>query len=75
MMETPNQDIKYLFEPQTIAVIGAARDPNKIGYNILTHIVRILGTVPHFKKTRQISLKNEEGKRNSVKGKGEYHSF
>jgi acyl-CoA synthetase (NDP forming) len=45
MMAGRNQDIKYLFEPQTIAVIGAARDPNKIGYKILTNIVRILVTI------------------------------
>jgi acyl-CoA synthetase (NDP forming) len=34
-----NRDIKYLFEPQTIAVIGAARDPNKIGYKVLDNII------------------------------------
>ena len=39
MMGDPNQDIKSLFEPQTIAVIGAARDPDKIGYKILHNIV------------------------------------
>ena len=39
MMGDPNQDIKYLFEPQTIAVIGAARDPDKIGYKILNNII------------------------------------
>ena len=35
-MSDQNQDIKYLFEPRTVAVIGAARDPNKIG-NIILH--------------------------------------
>ena len=39
MMSDQNQDIKYLFEPQTMAVIGAARDPNKIGYKILNNIL------------------------------------
>jgi predicted CoA-binding protein len=34
MMTGPNHDIKYLFEPQAIAVIGATRDPNKIGYKV-----------------------------------------
>jgi acetyltransferase len=39
MMGNQNQDIKYLFEPQTVAVIGAARDRNKIGYKILQNIL------------------------------------
>lgn len=39
MMSDQNQDIKYLFEPQTIAVIGATRDPNKIGYKVLNNIL------------------------------------
>jgi acetyl coenzyme A synthetase (ADP forming)-like protein len=39
MMSDQNQDIKYLFEPQAMAVIGAARDPNKIGYKILHNIL------------------------------------
>jgi acetyltransferase len=39
MMADQNQDIQYLFEPQAIAVIGAARDSNKIGYKILDNIV------------------------------------
>lgn len=39
MMSDQNQDIKYLFEPQAMAVIGAARDPNKIGYKILNNII------------------------------------
>jgi acetyl coenzyme A synthetase (ADP forming)-like protein len=39
LMGNPNQDIKCLFEPKTIAVIGAARDPNKIGYKILHNIL------------------------------------
>jgi acyl-CoA synthetase (NDP forming) len=34
MMEDSNQNIKYLFEPKSIAVIGAARHENKIGYKI-----------------------------------------
>ena len=33
-MSDQNQDIKYLFEPQAIAVIGATGDPDKIGYNV-----------------------------------------
>lgn len=32
-------EIKYLFEPRTVAVIGAARDPQKIGYKILANIL------------------------------------
>ena len=38
-MGDQDQNIKYLFEPRTIAVIGAARDPNKIGYKILNNIL------------------------------------
>ncbi len=33
-------DIKYLFEPESIAVIGASNDTSKIGYKILNNIVR-----------------------------------
>jgi len=32
-------DIKYLFEPQSVAVIGASSNPNKIGYKIVENIV------------------------------------
>ena len=36
-MEDP--EIKYLFEPRGIAVIGASHDQSKIGYKILDNIV------------------------------------
>jgi acetate---CoA ligase (ADP-forming) len=39
MMSDQNQDIKYLFEPQTVAIIGATRDPNKIGYKIMNNVL------------------------------------
>ncbi|MFH1489515.1 MAG: acetate--CoA ligase family protein [Pseudomonadota bacterium] len=38
-MGDQNQDIRYLFEPQTIAVIGAAREPSKIGYKVVNNIL------------------------------------
>ncbi|HYB21039.1 MAG TPA: CoA-binding protein, partial [Thermodesulfobacteriota bacterium] len=38
-MEDSEQNIKHLFEPKSIAVIGAARDENKIGYKILKNIL------------------------------------
>ena len=38
-MESPNLDIQNLFEPRALAVIGAARDENKIGYKILKNIL------------------------------------
>ncbi len=38
MINTEKQ-IKYLFEPRTVAVIGAARDPQKLGYKILANIL------------------------------------
>jgi len=33
-------DIKYLFEPRSIAVVGASHDKGKIGYNLLENIVQ-----------------------------------
>ena len=38
-MESANVDVKDLFEPKALAVIGAARDENKIGYKILNNIL------------------------------------
>ena len=38
-------DIRYLFEPQSIAVIGASHDTAKIGYRVLENIV--LSGYPH----------------------------
>ncbi len=38
-MSTHTSDIKWLFEPRTVAVIGASHDPNKIGYKIVQNIV------------------------------------
>ncbi|KAA0009729.1 MAG: hypothetical protein FE037_05180 [Thermoplasmata archaeon] len=32
-------DLRYLFEPRSIAVIGASRNPEKIGYRILSNII------------------------------------
>jgi acetate---CoA ligase (ADP-forming) len=32
-------DIKYLFEPRSIAIIGASQDKKKIGYSIVNNIV------------------------------------
>jgi acetate---CoA ligase (ADP-forming) len=33
-----NPDIKYLFEPRSVAIIGASRDPSKIGYKFVQNI-------------------------------------
>jgi acetyl coenzyme A synthetase (ADP forming)-like protein len=33
-----NPDIKYLFEPRSVAIIGASRDPAKIGYKFVQNI-------------------------------------
>jgi len=38
-MKSPQSNIQTLFEPKTLAVIGAARDENKIGYKILKNIL------------------------------------
>ncbi len=37
MKEKP--DIKYLFEPRAVAVIGASKNPAKIGYRIVENII------------------------------------
>lgn len=39
MTAGPSQDIKYLFEPRSIAVIGASGDEKKIGYSVLRNII------------------------------------
>lgn len=39
MSAQPSQDIKYLFEPRSIAVIGASGDEKKIGYSVLRNII------------------------------------
>jgi acetate---CoA ligase (ADP-forming) len=33
-------DIRYLFEPRSVAVIGASQDSSKIGYKVVENIVR-----------------------------------
>ncbi len=33
-----NSDIKYLFEPRGIAIVGASRDPSKIGHKFVHNI-------------------------------------
>ncbi len=38
-MRTDEPDIRFLFKPKSIAVIGASRDTRKIGYKILDNIV------------------------------------
>ena len=37
MAESP--DIRYLFEPRGVAIIGASRDPNKIGHKFVQNII------------------------------------
>jgi acetate---CoA ligase (ADP-forming) len=36
---TNKNDIKYLFEPESIAVIGASQDKKKIGYTVFNNII------------------------------------
>ena len=38
-MSSADPDIRYLFEPRSIAVIGASHDPDKLGHKILENIV------------------------------------
>ncbi|MBU6998848.1 MAG: acetate--CoA ligase family protein [Theionarchaea archaeon] len=38
MTELP--DIKYLFEPRSVAVVGASHDESKVGYKVLENIVK-----------------------------------
>jgi acetyltransferase len=33
-------DIKYLFEPRSVAVVGASHDPGKIGFKVLDNIIK-----------------------------------
>ncbi len=42
-------EIKHLFEPQSIAVIGASANPNKIGYKIVEQGLR---SSCHFDEVR-----------------------
>ena len=35
----PSAEIKYLFEPRAVAVIGASHNPEKIGYKIIENIL------------------------------------
>ena len=39
MSKNDYPDIQYLFEPRSIAVIGASQDPKKIGYKVVENIV------------------------------------
>lgn len=39
MDNTSGYDIKYLFEPRSIAVIGASQDKKKIGYAVFNNII------------------------------------
>ncbi|MCK4510839.1 CoA-binding protein, partial [bacterium] len=38
-MPRDGHDIRYLFEPRSVAVVGASHDSRKIGYKILQNIV------------------------------------
>ncbi len=38
-MKANESDIKYLFEPRSVAVIGASHDQRKIGYKVLDNIL------------------------------------
>jgi acetyltransferase len=39
-MTQARPDIRYLFQPRAVAVVGASHDPEKIGYKILQNIVQ-----------------------------------
>ncbi|MHA1966744.1 MAG: acetate--CoA ligase family protein [Candidatus Hodarchaeales archaeon] len=39
MSEIKEPEIKYLFEPRSIAVIGVSTKPNKIGYKVVDNII------------------------------------
>ena len=40
MEETDTADLKAVFEPRSIAVIGASRRPQTIGHRILENLIR-----------------------------------
>lgn len=33
------ENIKYLFEPRSLAIIGASKDKNKIGHAVLQNVI------------------------------------
>ncbi len=39
-MKQEEPDIRYLFEPRSIAVVGASTSPDKIGYKVVDNIVK-----------------------------------
>jgi acetyltransferase len=39
MKSVQSPEIQYLFEPRTVAIVGASHDPGKIGYKIVQNIV------------------------------------
>lgn len=39
MKQPPSPDLRYLFEPRSLAVIGASADERKIGHSILKNII------------------------------------
>ncbi|HOW56662.1 MAG TPA: acetate--CoA ligase family protein [Smithellaceae bacterium] len=40
MMSKQDKNIKYLFEPRSIAVIGASSDKGKIGHSVMNNIIK-----------------------------------
>ena len=38
-MKTESGTIRYLFEPESFAIVGASQDPKKIGYSIVRNVV------------------------------------
>ena len=39
MTVTPQRDIAVFFDPQAVAVIGAAREPEKLGHGVLKNVL------------------------------------
>ena len=40
MMKDHNENIKYLFEPRSVAIIGASSDRGKIGHSVISNITK-----------------------------------
>jgi acetyltransferase len=40
MMTQQDQNIKYLFEPRSVAIIGASGDKGKIGHSVISNIIK-----------------------------------
>jgi len=41
MMTQQDKNIKYLFEPRSVAIIGASGDKGKIGHSVINNVINM----------------------------------